>query len=144
MSSRPESTTASFSVRFKGTADGQTELQILSGKSAVTKEELAEGARELLKKGVGKVIVTLGERGCIVVSEDTYEEFPAHKVHAVDTTAAGDSFTGAFAAALARGDSCEDAVKFGNCASGIAVTRKGAQTSIPTMEEVINMMKREG
>ena len=122
----------------------ETELQILSGKSAVTKEELAEGARELLKKGVGKVIVTLGERGCIVVSEDTYEEFPAHKVHAVDTTAAGDSFTGAFAAALARGDSCEDAVKFGNCASGIAVTPKGAQTSIPTMEEVINMMKREG
>ena len=115
----------------------ETELQTLIGRKLDTKEELIEGARELIKKGVDKVIVTLGERGCLFVTEGTYEEFPAEKAQVVDTTAAGDSFTAAFATALERGSSYGEAIRFGNKVSGIVVTRKGAQTSIPTMEEVI-------
>lgn len=117
----------------------ETELQILSGRESDTKEKLMESAKEILKKGVGKVIVTLGKKGCLFVTENICEEFPAQKVHAVDTTAAGDSFTGALAVALGKGATCGEAVKFGNRVSAIAVTRKGAQTSIPTIEEVADI-----
>ena len=70
------------------------------------------------------------------MSEQEETFFPARKVTAVDTTAAGDSFTAAFALALSEGKSCSEAIRFGQKVSAIAVTRKGAQTSIPTREEV--------
>lgn len=133
-----EGLTEEFFQGFDIVKPNETELQTLLGRKMDTKEALIQGARELLKKGVGKVIVTLGEKGCLFVTKDTYQEFPAKKVEAVDTTAAGDSFTAAFATALERGGSYSDAVQFGNKVSGIVVTRKGAQTSIPAMEEVIN------
>lgn len=130
--------TEEFFQGFDIVKPNETELQTLLGRKMDTREALVQGARELLEKGVGKVIVTLGEKGCLFVTKDTYQEFPAKKVEAIDTTAAGDSFTAAFAAALERGSSYSEAVKFGNRVSGIVVTRKGAQTSIPAMEEVIN------
>ena len=74
--------------------------------------------------------------GCLLVREEESRFFPANKVKAVDTTAAGDCFTAGFALALSQGKSCEEAIVFGQKASAIAVTRKGAQTSIPTREEV--------
>ena len=62
--------------------------------------------------------------------------YPAKKVHAVDTTAAGDCFMGAFALALSRGADVAEAITYGQKASAIAVTRKGAQSSIPNPEEI--------
>lgn len=121
----------------------ETEVQTLVGRKMETKEELIEGARELLGKGIDTIIITLGSDGSLLVTKDTSEEFHARKVNAIDTTAAGDSFTAAFAVALGEGHSYREAIKFGNNVSGIVVTRKGAQTSIPTMEEVINNMKKE-
>lgn len=120
----------------------ETEIQTLSGRKMGTKEELMEGARELLKKGVDTVIITLGGDGALLVTKDTSKEFYAKKVNAIDTTAAGDSFTAAFAVALGKGMTYGEAIEFGNSVSGIVVTRKGAQTSIPTMEEAIKNMKR--
>lgn len=114
----------------------ETELQILTGKKLETEEELADGAREMLAKGVKQVIVSLGDKGCLLVSPEKEKFFPANKVKAVDTTAAGDSFTAAFALALSEGKSCEEAICFGQKVSSIVVTRKGAQTSIPRREEV--------
>ncbi|MBM6738731.1 ribokinase [Faecalicatena fissicatena] len=114
----------------------ETELEILSGKSMKTLEELKEGAREFLKKGVKHVIASLGEDGCLFVSEEEEKFFQSNKVKAVDTTAAGDSFTAAFALALSEGKSCDEAIRFGQKVSAIVVTRKGAQTSMPTWEEV--------
>ena len=114
----------------------KTELAILTGLPLETKEDLIQGARTMLKKGVGHVIVTLGGDGCMLVEEGTEAFFPSHKVKAVDTTAAGDSFTAAFALALSQGKSCKEAISLGQKVSSIAVTRKGAQTSIPTMAEV--------
>lgn len=116
----------------------ETELQTLVGKKLETIEELEEGARELLNKGIKTVIVTLGKDGAMMVSEDVCERYKVGHVNVVDTTAAGDSFTAAFAVALENGMRYEQAIDFGNKVSGIVVTRKGAQTSIPTMEEVIN------
>lgn len=119
----------------------ETEIQTLVGRKMETKEELIAGARELLDKGIDKVIITLGGDGAVLVTKDNSEEFRARKVNAIDTTAAGDSFTAAFAVALGEGQPYSEAITFGNEVSGIVVTRKGAQTSIPTMEEVINKMK---
>ena len=89
----------------------------------------------MLERGVKNVIVTLGSKGCLLVTEDGEEFFPAKKVRAVDTTAAGDSFTAAFALALSEGKNSREAIQFAQKVSAIAVTRKGAQTSIPTREE---------
>lgn len=114
----------------------ETELEILTGTKMETQEELTVGARKLLSQGVKNVIVSLGEKGCLLVSEKEETFFPAQKVKALDTTAAGDSFTAAFALALSEGKSCHEAIRFGQKVSSVAVTRKGAQTSIPTREEV--------
>ena len=70
---------------------------------------------------------------------DIEEFFTAYPVKAIDTTAAGDCFTAAFALALSQNKNWKEAIEFGQKASSIAVTRKGAQTSIPTREEVDEM-----
>lgn len=114
----------------------ETELAILTGLKMETREELAQGARVMIEKGVKNVIVTLGGEGCLLVTEEKEEFFPSYKVKAIDTTAAGDSFTAAFALALSQGADYKEAIRLGQKVSSIAVTRKGAQTSIPSMEEV--------
>lgn len=121
----------------------ETELAILTGLRLETREELVKGARMMLKRGVKNVIVTLGGDGCLLVKEEGEQFFPSHKVKAVDTTAAGDSFTAAFALALSRGKKDEEAIEFGQEVSSIAVTRKGAQASIPTIAEVEEMRKEK-
>lgn len=114
----------------------ETELQILIGKEMNTLDELKEGAKILLKKGVKNVVVTLGGEGCLFVSAEKEEFFPANKVKVVDTTAAGDSFTAGMALALSQGKTCEEAIAFGQRVSAVVVSRKGAQTSIPAREEL--------
>lgn len=115
----------------------ETEIGILTGMEVKNQEDAVRAAKTLIKKGVKNVIVSLGSKGCVLVTKDTEEYFPACKVKAVDTTAAGDCFTAAFALALSQGKDSKEAISFGQKASAIAVTRKGAQTSIPTLEEII-------
>ena len=93
----------------------------------------------LLKKGVEKVVVTLGEKGAILVTEQGHTVFASKKVKAVDTTAAGDAFTAGLVLKLSEGCSCEQAIEFATKVSSIVVTRKGAQTSIPSYEEVMGV-----
>ena len=114
----------------------ETELQMIA-KAGGESLELEWAAEYLRQKGVKDVIVTLGEKGVYVNSERKgILQIPAQKVEAVDTTAAGDTFTAAMAVKLAEEADIEQAVEFANRASAIAVTRKGAQASIPTREEV--------
>lgn len=115
----------------------ETELGILTGKTLHGQEEYRMAARRLLKKGVRHLLVTLGSKGCLCMSEEREEWIPAVKVEAVDTTAAGDCFTGAFAVALSKGKTEKEAIIFAQKASAVAVTRKGAQTSVPSLEEVV-------
>ena len=118
----------------------ETELGILIGRDLHTKEEYKEAAHEMLKKGVKHLLVTLGSKGCLLMSEEGEEFLPANKVQAVDTTAAGDCFTGAFAVAISQGKSEKEAIAFAQKASAIAVTRPGAQSSVPSLEEVLESL----
>lgn len=117
----------------------ETELQILTGMQTETEEQIVEAARSLIKRGVKTVVVTVGSKGAVLVTEQDFKVYPSRKVEAVDTTAAGDTFTAAFAMKLMDGSSCEEAIKFGNIVSSIVVTRKGAQNSIPSYEEAIKV-----
>lgn len=115
----------------------ETEIIALNGKS---KDDIREGAEKLLSRGVSNVIATLGDRGALLVKRYGETFYPARKVVSVDTTAAGDCFNGAMVAALAEGQSEAEAILFANIASSIAVTRKGAQESLPIREEVAVIM----
>lgn len=113
----------------------ETEIATLSGCSPDTLESIEEGARKLIGRGVRNVLITLGEKGSFLVKKDSSHLYPARKVKAVDTTAAGDCFNSAFLVALSEGKSEEEAIMFASAASSIAVTRKGALQSIPVREE---------
>lgn len=119
----------------------ETELGMLTG-IAEAQKHLTEAAQVLKARGVKNVLVTLGGAGVYINPESGEEiRIPACKVKAVDTTAAGDSFTAALAAMLLNGESLEAAAEFANRVSAIVVTRKGAQSSIPTIDEVVNYSK---
>lgn len=114
----------------------ETELMKLSGKSDLSEKNIQDGAGILLERGLKNVIVTLGDKGCRWISSDQDTCIHAVRTNAVDTTAAGDCFNGAFAAGMAEGMSILDALRFANTASSITVTRKGAQEAIPSRDEV--------
>ena len=91
---------------------------------------------QILNKGVKNVIVTLGEKGSVLVNKNEQIKVKSHRVEAVDTTAAGDSYCGAFVTALSKGKSVKEAIEFASLCSSITVTRKGAINSLPKLEEV--------
>jgi ribokinase len=114
----------------------ESEATALTGLPVDSTASADAAATALLNAGVSKVIVTLGEQGALFASKSRSEHFPAPKVQPIDTTAAGDTFVGGFAAALADGKSESDAIRFGQVAAALSVTRSGAQPSIPTFAEV--------
>lgn len=101
-----------------------------------TGDNLEEIADALLAAGARNVVITLGSRGVYMKNAWETIRLPGYKMDAVDTTAAGDTFCGALAVACARGEVGDDALSFANAAAAIAVTRAGAQSSIPTLDEV--------
>jgi len=114
----------------------ETEAKLLTGVE-VTDGATAQAAADVLHgRGVKGVVVTLGAQGAFWSAGGAHGVVPACPVKAVDTVAAGDTFNGAFTVALTEGRSVEDAVKFAVKASAIAVTRPGAQSSVPTRSEV--------
>lgn len=85
-----------------------------------------------------KLVLTLGVKGCIYADNSAVYSQPAYKVNAVDTTAAGDTFTGFFVSEIAKGTNISDALKTASCAAAIAVSKKGAASSIPDRNEVVS------
>lgn len=112
------------------------EAQALVGYGG-TPEELAQA---LLGRGVASVVITLGEEGALVATSDRQERIPAHHVRAVDTTAAGDAFSGALAVALAEGQDIFEAAGFASAVAALSVTKRGAQPSMPMRSEVDSML----
>ncbi|MFA6075757.1 MAG: ribokinase [Negativicutes bacterium] len=97
---------------------------------------------KLLEWGVGALVITKGGNGCEVHRIDGVNSYPAYCVVAVDTTAAGDTFAGAFATKLSQQATETEAIDFAMAAAALAVTRLGAQTSIPTLSEVNSFRNR--
>lgn len=116
----------------------ETEAAILLGESSTHRkpEEEKQLAAELLARGAGTVVMTLGARGLVIVTKQGSLELAGHPVHAIDTVAAGDTFVGAFACRIGEGHEVVDACRWANRAAAIAVTRTGAQPSIPYREEI--------
>ncbi|MBQ7951865.1 MAG: ribokinase [Alistipes sp.] len=116
----------------------QTEAQTLTGIEVVDEASATAAAKALAAKGVERVVITMGSQGSLLYEDGVSEIIPAHKVSAVDTTAAGDVYNGALCAAIAEGMSLGDALRFATKAAAISVTRAGAQPSVPSREEVDN------
>ncbi len=102
----------------------ETELEILGGKET------------LFDKGIKTVITTLGSKGYEIATPTNARVYPCIKVKVVDTTAAGDTASGGLAVKLAEGKTLEEAMAFGSLAASIACTKRGAQMSVPSLEEI--------
>jgi ribokinase len=96
-----------------------------------------------LNRGLQNVLLKLGSRGCLIAQRTLAKErIPAFSVNAADTTAAGDAFNAGFAVALMRGSTVVRSAIFASAVAAISVTRSGAQTSMPTGNEVEAFLER--
>ena len=118
----------------------ETEAETISGEKieAVGKEAVIA---KLIAMGASTVILTLGKEGCLLKNGQIEISKEAFVVDAIDTTAAGDTFCGALAARLSKGENWDDILIFATAASALCVTRMGAQPSVPTEKEVLGFLK---
>ncbi|HEX7066057.1 MAG TPA: ribokinase [Bacillales bacterium] len=117
----------------------ETEASLLATGSVARAADVKENVNALKKRMPNTVfVVTQGGKGVYFTDGDENEEYPAQSVEVVDTTAAGDSFNAAMAVKLAEGSSLKEAVAFATKVAAVTVTRFGAQTSLPTREEIVD------
>lgn len=114
----------------------ETELASFSGMPVGDAEQAAAAAAAMQRKGVGKLIVTMGSKGSLICEGGEPVFVPARKVKAVDTTAAGDTFCGALCVALSEGKGLKEAAEFATAASALTVQKMGAQNSIPFRKDL--------
>src|SRR3954447_6735350 len=114
----------------------ELEAEVLTGIHVTDLSSAEQAARWLFDQGVAIAIITLGERGALLVGPDGVAEYPAFPATPVDTTAAGDAFSGALGASLARGTSLPEALRRGLAAGALAVSVRGASPSLPTAAAV--------
>jgi ribokinase len=120
----------------------ESEVALLTHLPVGDRAEIEAAAMRLCELGVDTVVLTLGDRGALLMEKGEKEFVPAFEVTPVDTTAAGDAFVGGFAVALAEGRSLTDAVRWGNAAGALATTKLGAQPSLPARQAVEALMAR--
>ena len=112
------------------------EAEMLTGIKIANDADVEKVAEEICAMGVKNVIITLGSKGCLIREEGVSYRIDAFKVEPIDTTAAGDTFNGALCVGLSEGMDSKQAAVMASKASSIAVTRMGAQSSIPYREEL--------
>lgn len=121
----------------------ESEVEEITGIKVETLADGRKAAKHFFNNGIKYLIVTLGERGIMIFSKEEEEHIPAYEVKAKDTTAAGDSFIGAFSSQISSTNltfrEVRDAAVFGCKVASIAVQRHGAQNSIPHLKEVIKV-----
>ena len=121
----------------------ELEAEALTGIQITDRASARMAGEKLLAAGVKAAMITLGAEGVLLVEHPgTETHFPAYRVQAVDTTAAGDAFSGALAAGLSSGKSLHDAIQIAIAAAAVSVTRIGAQPSLPTKEEAERFLER--
>ena len=114
----------------------EAEAQALCGRTIKNMASTIEAARHLLDRGPEAVVLKLGAEGSLLATPGREKHFPAHEVAVVDTTAAGDAFSAALSVAMVEGRSLDESVEFANAAGALAVTKLGAQPSLPTSDEL--------
>lgn len=122
----------------------ETEAEKLTGVRVENDDDAAVAAKALHAKGIQTVIITLGSRGVWLSENGKGQRVPGFKVKAVDTIAAGDTFNGALVTALLEEKSMNEAIRFAHAAAAIAVTRKGAQPSVPWRHEIDEFLQQQG
>ncbi|MFZ6745363.1 ribokinase [Undibacterium sp. JH2W] len=118
----------------------ETEASQLSGVTVTDQDSAKAASEQILQRGTGTVLLTMGEHGALITDETGSQFIPAVKVDVVDTTAAGDTFVGAFAVGIANGLSVIDASREAQYTAALTVTKLGAQTSIPQRQQVLDFM----
>lgn len=131
----------SLLARITYLTPNETEATLLTGVEVTDLESARQAGEVLLAKGVQNACITLGKQGACVINAEGIMHVPGYKVKVVDTVAAGDTFNGALACALLEGKGLQDALQFANAAGALAVTREGAIPSIPTRQEVEELIK---
>ena len=121
----------------------ETEAKVLAGMAPDANIGPEQVAHQLLDSGVKQVVMTLGEKGALIVTGSSCTHIPAHKMSAVDTTGAGDAFNAGLAVATAFGAPLEDAVRFAVVTGGLAVTRAGVIPSLPSRDEVLQFYRSQ-
>ncbi|WP_434794558.1 Ribokinase [Terrisporobacter petrolearius] len=119
----------------------ETELEILSGVKIEHEEDIIKAAQVMIQKGVKQLIVTLGSKGSLYIDKDNVKFKESYKVDAIDTTAAGDSYTGALSVALSQDKDIQEAMDFASKVGALCVMKEGAQTSLPTIQDVLNFRR---
>jgi ribokinase len=122
----------------------ETEAEKLTGIKVENDADAAKAAAALHDKGIECVIITLGSRGVWLSENGKGQRVPGFKVKAVDTIAAGDTFNGALVTALLEDKPMAEAIRFAHAAAAIAVTRKGAQPSVPWRNEIDEFLQQQG
>jgi ribokinase len=127
-------------------APNETETEALTGLPAGTSEDAEVAARRLLERGPGAVVLTLGERGALLVDGKggAAEHFPVVPVEPVDPTGAGDAFIGSLAVFLGEGQGLRDALRRANAVAALSVTKIGTQTSFPRRPEADAFLEAQG
>lgn len=122
----------------------ETEAEALTGIAVSNNDEAARAAAWLHDKGIATVLITLGSRGVWLSENGVGQLIPGFRVNAVDTIAAGDTFNGALITALLDQQPMAGAVRFAHAAAAIAVTRPGAQPSVPWRNEIDAFLQQQG
>jgi ribokinase len=120
----------------------QSEAKVLAGRTPHDAADPETVARELIAHGVKQVVMTLGEKGALIVTSSSALRIPALRMKAVDTTGAGDAFNAGLGVALACGAPLEDAVRFAVVTGGLAVTKEGVIPSLPRRNEVLQCYRQ--
>jgi ribokinase len=122
----------------------ETELGILTDMPVTSKEDAILAGAKLLRMGVKKIVVTMGAEGSILITDGKIDVISAISVQAVDSTAAGDCYNGAMAVGIAEGKTLGESLTFAKVAAGLSVTKRGAQTALPTLVEVNEYIEKAG
>lgn len=119
----------------------ESELEILTGMPVENEKQIREAASTLIEKGLKNVIVTMGSRGVMWVTKEKTHTVESHKVAAIDTTGAGDAFIGCFAHFFVQNGDVLNAIKMATAFAALSVTKRGTQTSYPSVEELEQFLK---
>jgi len=120
-----------------------SEAEQLVGFPITNKDEIIKAAKRIKDHGAQDVIIKMGSQGAFGIINDKEIFFKPFSVQAIDTVAAGDAFNGAMAVALTEGFPLEQAIIWGMAGGALAVTKKGAQSSMPAREDVIKLLEAE-